>query len=77
MCYLNGISDLKDKKQIVDRLKRIEIDGIPDASYIAKFLAKKPYSMFKQVGTTEKPDILAAKMLEGRIGSLWTVRLSR
>jgi len=24
--------------------------------------------MFKQVGTTEKPDILAAKMLEGRIG---------
>lgn len=68
VCYLNGISDLKVKKQIVDRLKRIEIDGIPDASYIAKFLAKKPYSMFKQVGTTEKPDILAAKMLEGRIG---------
>ena len=46
VCYLNGISDLKVKKQIVDRLKRIEIDGIPDASYIAKFLAKKPYSMF-------------------------------
>ena len=66
--YLKGIADEKVKQQIIDRLNMIDIDGIADSSYIAKFLAKKPYSLFKQIGTTEKPDILSAKILEGRIG---------
>lgn len=70
IAYLEGIADMKVKEQIIDRLKMIDIDGIADSSYIGQFLAKKPYSMFKQIGTTEKPDILAAKMLEGRIGIL-------
>ena len=43
---------------------------MPDSSYIAKFLAERPRSLFKQAGTTEKPDILCAKMLEGRIAVL-------
>jgi len=68
VAYLDNIADEKVKEQIIKRLKMIEIDGVPDSSYIAKFLSKKPYSLFKQVGTTEKPDILACKMLEGRIG---------
>lgn len=70
LAYLEGIADEKIKKEIVDRLQMIEIDGVADSSYIANFLSKKPYSLFKQIGTTEKPDILAAKMLEGRIAVL-------
>ena len=70
VCYLDGIA----KKEIVDnierRLKKIDIDGVPDSSYIAAFLSERRYSLFRSVGTTEKPDILAAKMLEGRVGIL-------
>ena len=68
--YLQGIADPKIVEAVRQRIRAADIDGVPDSSYIGKFLAKKPYSLFKQVGTTEKPDILCAKMLEGRIAIL-------
>lgn len=68
ICYLYGITKEKIVKDIEKRLQKIEIDGIPDSSYIAAFLAERKYSLFRQAGTTEKPNILAARMLEGRVG---------
>ncbi len=49
------------------RINAIDIDSVPDSSYVAKFLTEHKTSLFKQVGTTEKPDILVARILEGRI----------
>jgi spore germination protein KA len=70
ICYLKGIAKDEVVKSVETRLQAIDIDGIPDSSYIASFLAERKYSLFRQVGTTEKPDILAAKLLEGRVGLL-------
>ena len=70
VCYLKDIAREEVVRSIVARLKRIDIDGVPDSSYIAPFLSGRRHSLFKQTGTTEKPDILAAKMLEGRVGLL-------
>lgn len=65
--YIEGIADEKVISEIEKKIGSIDIDGIPDSSYVAKFLAERPYSLFKAAGTTEKPDVLAAKMLEGRV----------
>ena len=70
LCYLKNIARDEVVRNIESRLKRIDIDGVPDSSYVALFLAGRRHSLFKQTGTTEKPDILAAKMLEGRVGIL-------
>ena len=67
LCYLSGIADEKLIKKIKDKLKTISIDAVLDASYVSKFLGEHKTSLFKQVGNTEKPDILAAKILEGRV----------
>ncbi len=68
--YLDGIADGKIAAKIEERIRAIDIDGVPDSSYVAKFLAERPLSLFKPAGTTEKPDVLAAKMLEGRVAIL-------
>lgn len=70
VCYLEGISDEKVKNEIVKRIEKIDMDCIPDSSYIADFLAPRKHSVFRQIGTTEKPDIFAAKIAEGRVGVL-------
>lgn len=70
VCYLDGISDEKVKEEIVRRIEEIDIDCIPDSSYIADFIAPRKHSLFRQIGTTEKPDIFAAKLAEGRVGIL-------
>lgn len=68
--YLNSVVDKRNVKQILKRLNSINIDGIVDSHYLVSYLQKNPKSLFKQVGDTEKPDVLVGKMLEGRIGIL-------
>ncbi len=67
IAYLDGITDKKIVKEIKKRLSKIEIDGVVDAYYLISLLASRPSSITKQVGTAEKPDVVAAKMLEGRV----------
>ncbi len=67
ICYLDNVADKTVLNKIKKRLKEIDIDGILDSSYIARFLEEKKYSIFKQNGYSEKPDVIAARMLEGRI----------
>lgn len=68
ICSLTSIADKKVIKKIKERLSQIDIDGIVDSYYLQDFLEERPSSIFKQIGYCEKPDILVAKMLEGRVG---------
>lgn len=67
ICYIKSIADENLVKKIKKKLELIKIDAVLDSSYIAKMLGEHKTSFFKQLGNTEKPDILAAKILEGRI----------
>lgn len=66
--YVSSIANEKIVESVKQKIQNINIDGVVDSSYIIKMISTKKTSLFKQVGTTEKPDILAAKLLEGRIG---------
>lgn len=67
ICYINGIASDELVENIQKKLSQISVDAILDSSYISKFIGEHKTSLFKQVGNTEKPDILAAKILEGRV----------
>ncbi len=68
VCYLAQVASPKVVKKIKKRLKTIDIDGIVDSHYLVPYLEENPLSMFSQVGVSEKPDVVAAKLLEGRVG---------
>ncbi|MBQ9713900.1 MAG: spore germination protein [Clostridia bacterium] len=70
LCYLNGIVDEKVKNSIKKQLNGIQIDNVPDSSYISALLSPRKHSLFRTVGTTEKPDVFTAKLCEGRVGIL-------
>ncbi len=70
VCYLEGTSNEKVVAQIKEKIEKIDIDFIPDSSYLTHFLAARPRSLMKQIGTTEKPDVFCAKIAEGRVGIL-------
>ena len=67
ICYVKGIANEKLISVLEEKLKGIDIDAVLDSSYVSKLLSEHKRSIFKQVGNTEKPDILAAKILEGRV----------
>ena len=67
ICYLDSLADSKTVAELKRRIEKIDIDGILDSNYIAEQIRDSKYSVFKTLGTTERPDIVAAKLLEGRI----------
>lgn len=67
IAYIDDIADKKVVKSVKEKIESIKIDGILDSYYVAQFLEERKNSMFKQIGNSEKPDIVSAKLLEGRI----------
>lgn len=68
VAYLESVADENVVSKVTERLKKVDIDGVADSSYLVNYLEERKFSLFDQIGSTEKPDILAAKMLEGRVG---------
>lgn len=65
--YIKEIASPKLIKKVKEKLEKIDIDGIVDSHYLISFLQEKKRSIFKQVGNYEKPDVVASKILEGRV----------
>lgn len=70
VAYLHGIADRKVVKEVMKKLKNIDTDGVVDSYYLMPYLTSRPNSLFKQIGNSEKPDIVSAKLLEGRVAIL-------
>lgn len=67
LAYIQGIVNPGLVQEVKDRLNRIKIDAVLDAGYIEQLIEDNPYSPFATVGNTERPDVAAAKVLEGRV----------
>ncbi len=67
VCYLGSLADESTVDELKKRINRIDIDGILDSNYIAEHIRDHKSSLFKTTGSTERPDIVAARLLEGRI----------
>lgn len=65
--YIAGIVNLEVLKEVRIRLSKIDTDAILDAGYIEEFIEDSHLSPISTVGNTQKPDIVAAKILEGRV----------
>lgn len=66
IAYINGISDPKKLKEIKKRLKKIDIDGVLDSGNIKDYLIKQK-SVFPQIQSTERPDVVSQALLSGKI----------
>ena len=67
VCYLDSLVDKKLLEELNRRLDGVEIDGVLDINYIVEQIKDGPLSPFKTIGMSERPDVTAAKLLEGRV----------
>lgn len=68
--FLNGVANDKIVEEVRLRLDRIDIDGILESGNIEELIQDAPYSPFPTIYNTERPDVVAAALLEGRIAIL-------
>ncbi|MDR2655031.1 MAG: spore germination protein [Oscillospiraceae bacterium] len=67
VCYIEDLVEPKILSDLEQRLDRVDIDGILDSNYIVEHIAEKSVFGFQTCGYTEKPDVVTARLLEGRI----------
>lgn len=68
--YIEGIASEIALKEVTERLARIDTDSILESGYIEEFIQDETYTLFPTVQNTERPDTVAASLLEGRIAIL-------
>lgn len=67
ICYIDGIVNKNVLKELYKRLDKIKMDGVLDTNYITEQIRDNTYSPFRTTGYTERPDVVVAKLLEGRV----------
>lgn len=65
--YIEGVADSNTIQKVKEVLSKINLPGIMDSGYIEHYLQNSTLSLFTNVGNSEKPDKVCAKLLEGRI----------
>ncbi|MEY2196588.1 spore germination protein [Neobacillus sp. BF23-41] len=67
IAYIKGLADQNLIEEVENRLQRIDIDSVLESGYIEELIEDNPYSPFPQLINTERPDVAAANLLEGRV----------
>lgn len=70
IAYIDGIAIDRVVQEVRDRIGSIRIDGILESGYIEELIQDTTFTPFPTVYNTERPDVIAAGLLEGRVAIL-------
>ncbi|RXM74997.1 spore germination protein [Clostridium tetani] len=70
IAYMDDIVNPKILKELENRLNKIDIEGVFSTGTMQELIRDNPMSPFNTIGNTERPDVVASKLLQGRIAIL-------
>lgn len=65
--YIDTIADEKIFNEVIEKLEGIDRDGVNDITELKKYLGDKTKNPFPAFKITERPDVVASSLLEGKI----------
>lgn len=68
--YIEEIADPDVLKELRERLNSIHLQSVLESSYIEELIQDEKYSPFPTVFNSERPDVVASSLLEGRVAIL-------
>lgn len=67
LCYLAGVCERGLVEHLRRRLEALPLDSVLDANYLAECIRDHRCSPFPTLGRTERPDVVAGRLVEGRV----------
>lgn len=67
LCYLDGVCAPSVVEMWKSRLASYQLDSVLDANYLSESIRDSRLSPFPTIGVTERPDVVAARLLEGQV----------
>ena len=68
--YIEDIVNKEVLQELKLRIDKINIDAVFDSAYIEQLIEDNKYSPFPQIQSTERPDVVASALYEGRVALL-------
>lgn len=65
--HIEGITNRQVVQEVFHRLQTVDVDAVLESGYIEQIIEDHHFSPFPQVQNTERPDKVAALLLEGRV----------
>ncbi|WP_420808599.1 spore germination protein [Cohnella luojiensis] len=70
IAYMEDIAETKLVEEVKRRIRKIDIDSVPESGYVEQFIEDNYLSLFPQVQNTERPDRVIGALMEGRVAIL-------
>lgn len=70
LMYVSNIADMNIVEDIRSRLNSVDVDVFAGSGALEQLIEYSPYSIFPQSFPTERPDVVEANLLEGKIAML-------
>ena len=67
LLYFEDIAEDETVKLVIEKIKKIDIDGILDSSMIGQLISDEAKTHFPTYQLTERPDFVSRALLEGKI----------
>ncbi len=67
LCYMKDRVPKKLLRSIHISLDRTDLETVLTTGYIRPFVENRKFEIFSSTGTTERPDVLCSKLIEGRV----------
>lgn len=68
--YIDDIVNKTILEDLNKRISEINIDAVLDSGYVEQMIQDSKWSLFPQTQSTERPDVVAAALYEGRVAIL-------
>ncbi|MDH6350731.1 spore germination protein [Brevibacillus sp. FSL K6-0770] len=65
--YIKGLVEEGVIEEVRNRLDRIDVDGLMESGMIEELIQDAAYTPFPTISNSERPDVVAANLLEGRV----------
>lgn len=67
LLWITGVAPPELVREVQGRLSMVQLDAVMDSGYIEELIEDRWYSPFPQLLYTERPDIVVANLVEGRV----------
>lgn len=65
--YIDNIVKMNLVNKVINKLKKLDVDGILDAGALKRMIEKEPKTVFPTIQITERPDTACKSLLAGKI----------
>lgn len=70
IAYIKDMADPALVEEVQERIRKINIDDVPESGYVEQLIEDNYLSPFTQVQNTERPDRVYSALMEGRVAIL-------